>query len=102
LPIEYSHLRSPNSSSCHSINASEGGLLICLQQRLEMGECINLKIFFQSGPNLLAIESIAQVMWVDESKENGGEYHHGVKFVTMTEQDRQQFKGFLDGLFMLA
>ncbi len=98
LPIEYSYLDSPISYSSHSMNASEGGLLLCLQEPLRIGQHINLKVYFHSGSNLLTIETIAQVMWVDELLENGEEYRHGVKFVTITQQDLQQFKGFLDGL----
>lgn len=98
LPIEYSCLDSPISYSSHSINLSEGGLLICIQQRLKVGQHINLNIYFHSGPNLLTIKTIAQVVWVDELLENEGEYRHGVKFVTITQQDLRQFKSFLDGL----
>jgi len=98
LPIEYSYLDPGISYSSHSINASEGGLLLCLQQPLRVGQHINLKVYFHSGQNLLTIEAIAQVVWVDELLQNGGEYHHGVKFVTITEQDMRQFKSFLDAL----
>jgi Tfp pilus assembly protein PilZ len=98
LPIEYSCLDSPISYSSHSINASEGGLFICIQQRLKVGQNINLKIYFHPGPNLQNVKTIAQVMWVDELLENEGEYRHGVKFVTITQQDLRQFKSFLDGL----
>lgn len=38
LPIEYLLLDSPVSYSSHTINASEGGLMICLHERLELAE----------------------------------------------------------------
>lgn len=98
LPVEYSVLGSPISCSSHSINVSEGGLLLCLQEPVRVGENINLKVYFHSGSNLLTIEAIAEVVWVDEFLQDGGEYHHGVKFVSITHQDLQEFKNFLDAL----
>ena len=98
LPIEYSCLDSRISCSSHTINASEGGLLICIQQPLKVGQHINLNIYFHSGPSLLTVKTVAQVMWVDELLENEGEYRHGVKFVNITQQDQREFKTFLEGL----
>ena len=98
LPVEYSVLGSPISSSSHSINVSEGGVLLCLQEPVRVGQNINLKVYFHSGSNLLAIETIAEVVWVEKVLQDGGEYHHGVKFVTITQQDLQEFKNFLDAL----
>ena len=99
LPIEYYHMDdSPIGYSGHSINASEGGLLIFLHERLKAGQHLNLKIFYYSGSNLLTIETTVQVMWVDELSGKGGEWPHGVKFVSITQQDLQQFKSFLDSL----
>jgi hypothetical protein len=98
LPVEYSYCDSPISYSSHSINASEGGLLLCLQQLLSVGQYINLKVFFHSGSNLLTIEAIAEVVWVHQVLKDGEEYHHGVKFVSITKQDLLEFKSFLDAL----
>jgi hypothetical protein len=98
LPIEYSHLDSPVSRSSHTINVSEGGLKICLGERLEAGEHLNLKIFYSSGSTLPTIETTAQVMWADAHIGKDGNYHHGVEFVAMNPEDLQNFKGFLDGL----
>jgi hypothetical protein len=102
LPVEYYHLDSPISYSSHSINASEGGLLICLHERLRSGQHLNLKVFCSSGPSLLTIETTVQVMWADELLGEDGNYRHGVKFVSMIQEDLQKFKGFLDSLSPLV
>jgi hypothetical protein len=98
LPVEYSFFNSSIVYSSHSINASESGLLLCLQQPLKVGQLINLKVHFHSGSNLLNIEAIAEVVWVDEVLRNREEYRHGVRFVTITEKGLHQFKSFLDAL----
>ena len=98
LPIEYYHLDSPVSYSSHSLNVSEGGLLICLHERLKPGQHLNLKIFCSSGTSMLTIETTVEVMWADELLGKEGDYRHGVKFVSMPQEDLEKFKGFLDGL----
>ena len=98
LPIEYYHLDSPIRYSSHTINVSEGGLMIYLAERLEAGQHINLKIFCSSGSALLTIETMAQVMWADAHPGKDGNYRHGVKSVVMKPDDLQKFKGFLDSL----
>ena len=98
LPIEYLPLDSPVSYLSHTINASEGGLMICLPERLEVGKHLDLKIFFSSGPSLLTINPIVQVMWVDEQLGGDETYRHGVRFVDPTSGDVQKFKAFLGTL----
>ncbi len=98
LPIEYLPLDSPASYLSHSINASEGGLMICLHERLAVGKHLQLKIFFSSGPNLLAINPLVQVMWADEQLGEDKSYRHGVRFVDLTSEDVQKFRDFLGTL----
>jgi len=98
LPIEYLRLDSPVSYSSHTINASEGGLMICLHERLEVGQHLNLKIFCSSGSGLLTINPMVQVMWVDEQLGKDETYRHGVRFVDPASEDVQKFKGFFNTL----
>jgi hypothetical protein len=95
LPIEYLPLNSPVSYLSHTINASEGGLMICLHEQLEVGKHLHLKIFFSSGPSLLIINPMVQVMWADEQLGEDGFYRHGVRFVDPASEDVQKFKDFL-------
>ena len=98
LPIEYYHLDSPVSYSSHTINVSEGGVMIYLGERLEAEQHLNLKIFCSYGWTLLTIETMVQVMWADAHLGKDGNYRHGVKFVFMKPEDLQNFKAFLDSL----
>ncbi len=98
LPIEYLPLDSPVNYLSHTINASEGGLMICLHERLEVGKHLHLKIFFSSGPSLLTINPMVQVMWADEKLGEDKSYRHGVRFVDPTSEDLHKFKDFLGTL----
>jgi hypothetical protein len=37
-------------------------------------------------------------MWADEFLGKEGDCHHGVKFVSLSQEDLQKFKRFLDSL----
>jgi hypothetical protein len=98
LPIEYCHLDSPVSYSSHTINVSEGGLMVYLGEKLEAGQHLSLKIFCSYSLALLTIETLAQVMWADAHSGKDGNYRHGVKFLVMKPEDLHHFKAFLDSL----
>jgi hypothetical protein len=98
LPIEYSRFNSPVRHSSHTINASEGGLMICLHEKIDAGQYLHLKIFYSSGSNLLTIETRVRVMWADATLGEDGNYRHGVKFADITSEDLGNFKGFLNSL----
>ncbi len=95
LLIEYRLLDSRVSYSSYTINASEGGLMICLHERIEVGRHLHLKIFLSSQPNPLTINPTVQVMWADEKLGEDGFYRHGVRFVDPVSEEVQKFKDFL-------
>lgn len=48
LPIEYNLIPSSLSHTGRALNVSEGGVLIYLPQQIELGQHLNLKLFFAS------------------------------------------------------
>jgi hypothetical protein len=102
LPAEYSRLDSSTRYPSHTLNVSEGGLMICLHEKLDAGNYLNLKIFCSSGPSMLTIETMAQVIWSDAAMGEDGNYRHGVEFVNIAPEDLKNFKGFLDRLAPLS
>jgi c-di-GMP-binding flagellar brake protein YcgR len=102
LPLEYSHLDSSISYSSRTINVSEGGLMICVGERLKAGQHLNLKIFCPCGSTMLTIKTIVEVRWTDEYLGKDGNYRHGVKFIGMTPEDQQNFKGFLESYISIC
>ncbi len=98
LPIEYSCLDLPVIQSSRTVNASEGGLMIYLHERHEVGQHLNVKIFFSSSSHLHTIENKVQVMWADEKLGEGGNFRHGVRFVDATSVGVQEFRGFLNSI----
>jgi len=95
LLIECLPLDSSVSYPSYTINASEGGLMICLQERFEIGKYLHLRIFLSPAPNSLTINPTVQVMWADEELGEDGFYRHGVRFVDPISEEVQKFKDFL-------
>lgn len=99
LPIEYYQVNSPISHAGRVINASEGGLLVYLPEKLEIGQHLRLKLFFVSGSDLNTIEVLSEVVWGDIHLEKDfGDYRFGVKFLDISTEDVDRLKKFLGSL----
>jgi len=99
LPIEYYRENVETRLSGRAVNASEGGLLIYLPERAEIGESLRIKLFFPSGQDLNLVEMLVQVAWIDiQLGEEGKDYRSGVRFIDISSGDLVQLKNFLKGL----
>jgi hypothetical protein len=99
LPIEYSLLPSPLSHPGRALNASEGGLLVYLTQRVELNQFLQLKLFFPSGSELNGVELIVEVVWKDiHLGKDWGDYRCGLRFVDISPEGLTKLKKFLRSL----
>jgi len=99
LPIEYYRTDSDVRLSGRALNASEGGLLVYLPEKVEIGETLRLKLFFTFGHDLVTIEMVAQVAWIDiHLGEGWGDYRSGLKFIDISSEDLGKLKNFLKSL----
>jgi c-di-GMP-binding flagellar brake protein YcgR len=99
LPIEYSLLPSPVSHPGRALNASEGGLLVYLSEKVEMSQLLQLKLFFPSGSELNGVELIAEVVWMDmHLGKDWGDYRCGLRFVDISPEGLNKLKRFLRSL----
>ena len=99
LPIEYYAENSESAFSGRALNASEGGLLIYLPEKVEIGDLLKLKLFFTMGQDLNMIEATAQVAWIDiHLGEDWGDYRSGLRFIDISSEDLQKLKSFLRSL----
>jgi c-di-GMP-binding flagellar brake protein YcgR len=98
LPAEYSRT-DLSVKQGRAINASEGGLLLYLPERFEIGQHLKLKLFFTMGSELNAIEAIAEVVWVDiRLEKDGGDYRTGVRFAEISTEDMAKLMNLLRSL----
>ena len=97
LAIEYSRANLPINQTGQTVDASEGGLQILLPEQMEIGQKLNMKLFFSSGSQLNSIEVLAEVVWIDILS-GDGEFRSGVKFVDISPEDLLRLKEFLGSL----
>ncbi|MBM4338591.1 MAG: PilZ domain-containing protein [Deltaproteobacteria bacterium] len=96
LPIEYHQIHSSDTRTGRALNASEGGLLVYLPQKMEIGQNLALKLFFHNGSIMNTIELIGEVMWIDMHLEmNWGDYRTGLKLIDISPEDLKRFKDFI-------
>jgi len=99
LPVEYQHEHSNTPYSARALNAGEGGLLIYLPEKVEIGDVLKLKLFFTLGHDLKTVEMTVEVAWIDiHLGEGWGDYRSGVKFVDISSENLLNLKGFLKNL----
>ncbi len=99
LPIEYQQDDSDTRYSGRALNAGEGGLLIYLPEKVEIGDVLKLKLFFTLGHDLNTVEMTVEVAWTDiHLGEEWGDYRSGVKFVDISSENLLNLKGFLKNL----
>ena len=98
LPIEYHRIDSPEPGPGRAENISEGGLLVYMPEEPEMGQFLQVRLFFPSDSNLQAIDAVAQVAWVDLHIGEKKDYRSGLKFIEISPEGLDQLSGFLNHL----
>jgi c-di-GMP-binding flagellar brake protein YcgR len=78
-------------------NASEGGLLISLPEKMGIGQHLALKLFLPIESGSSIIEAIVQVVWMDIHlrKDWTWDYRTGVRFEDISSNDMTHLKNFL-------
>ena len=99
LPIEYSRADAPINQTGEALDASEGGLQVLLPEQMEIGQKLNLKLFFSSGSELNKIEVLAEVAWINTELGEGEKlYRSGVRFINVSPEGVAKLKNFLASL----
>ena len=96
LPIEYG-LSESSIKQGRAVNATEGGLLLYLPERMEIGQHLAVKLFFSSDTKLETLQTLVQVVWIDflHVKHDWGDYRTGVMFVDISPDGLNMLKNFL-------
>ncbi|MGQ9510057.1 MAG: PilZ domain-containing protein [Thermodesulfobacteriota bacterium] len=88
FPLDYSFVEGKETYGGIVANASEGGLLVYIPQRIELGTLLKIEILYVQGLEFNTIKAIAKIVWSDlASKMSWGEYRYGLQFIHIEEQD---------------
>jgi c-di-GMP-binding flagellar brake protein YcgR len=88
LPLDYSRVNGKETYGGMVANASEGGLLVYLPERIEIGSLLKIEIFYVGGLELNTIKTVVKVVWADlAARESWGEHRYGLQFESIDEKD---------------
>jgi hypothetical protein len=88
LPLDYVRLNGKETYGGMVANASEGGLLVYLPERMEIGALLKIEIFYVRGLELNTIKAVGKVVWADlAARESWGEHRYGLQFEYIDEKD---------------
>jgi c-di-GMP-binding flagellar brake protein YcgR len=88
LPLDYSRVNGKEILGGMVANASEGGLLVYLPEKIELGASLKIEIFYVKGLELDTIKAVTKVVWCDlAARESWGEHRYGLQFQSIDEKD---------------
>ncbi|MDI7261518.1 MAG: PilZ domain-containing protein [Thermodesulfobacteriota bacterium] len=96
LPLDYSRKgKNPDFGGLIK-NASEGGILVYLPEKLDVGELLKIDIFFAKGLELNSIQGVAKIVWSDlAARETWKEHRYGLEFHSMPKGTIQKLRNLL-------
>ena len=96
LPFSYSRVNNKELFGGIVSNASWGGILVCLPERMEIGAVLKIEIFYLKGLELGTIQTIAKVVWSDMTNKGiQGEHRYGLEFNYIDEKDYNRLVALL-------
>jgi len=95
LPVEYRRADSPRIHPGHTVNISEGGLMILASERLKVGEQLETKVYFSSASGLVTFKAVVRVVWSDGEGGRTDYYEFGVSYVSVSPEDMKNLKSFM-------
>jgi hypothetical protein len=96
LPLDYSPISDREDYGGVIVNANEGGILVYLSERLELGDLFRVKIFATGESEVNTIEAIAKIVWVDSGAvAKCGKYRYGLQLQSFYKGDLNKFRALL-------
>lgn len=93
LPFDYSLVERGEAHRGMVADASVGGILVYLLEKIEMGALLRIEIFFAKRTELTTITAIAKVVWSDlAAKESWAKYRYGLQFLSFFAGDLNRLK----------
>ena len=95
FPIEYYQINSRNSFNGRVLNASEGGLMVYLPERLQVDRYVITKLFFIFDRHLNTAEIFARVAWREIHLGEDANFRAGLRIVGISPGDMNKWQNFL-------
>jgi hypothetical protein len=88
LPLDYSQTEEGDLYGGIVANASEGGLLVYLPERMNLGSLIKIQIFYVRELEFNMIRAVVKIVWADlAARETWGEHRYGLQFASIDKEN---------------
>ncbi|UCD70525.1 MAG: PilZ domain-containing protein [Syntrophobacterales bacterium] len=88
LPIDYTLMENGRTDVGGVANASEGGLMVFLNERMDVGTKMNVFVPFILDSEAIGLKATCKVVWRDVGVVAGGSrYKYGLQFVDIRGED---------------
>ena len=99
LPTEYFPEGKTRCRLCHTINIGEGGALLCLPEKLQVGQRIKIEVFYYFDYELERFCATGEVVWAENLEDSPIGYRSALEFVDLSLRDFEKLKKFLRKIF---
>ena len=88
LPLDYTQTDNSDILGGIVANASEGGLLVYLPERMNIGTLLKIQIFYVRDLEFNMIKAVGKIVWSDlAARESWGEHRYGLQFVSIDKEN---------------
>jgi c-di-GMP-binding flagellar brake protein YcgR len=95
LPSKYYSPAKASARLCYTINICETGVLLCLPEKVNVGDSLLVEIYYCFDFDLKSFEAVGKVVWVKKKKEADSKYQAALEFIEIAPADSRNLKRFL-------
>jgi len=99
LPMEYSLPESCHLRLACTVDISENGLLMNTPEKLDIGQNLKLKFYYDSVSGLEFVQALGEVIRADRLSNSGQDYWYAVRFVDLPSDLVKKLRKFLKSLY---
>jgi c-di-GMP-binding flagellar brake protein YcgR len=92
LPVEYQKGDRPQIHTGHTVNISEGGMMVLVSEPLEVGEHMEMRLYFSSPLGLVTVRAVVRVVWADTEENEDGYSRLGVNYISICPDNMANLK----------
>jgi hypothetical protein len=97
IPLDYTGFDTDAMSTGLTANASEGGVMVFVGERLDVWTVLNVTFFFRLDFSLTSMEAKATVIWRDDVwKEYLDNYRYGLRFLEAEPKELDKLRRLLE------
>jgi hypothetical protein len=99
LPLEYYFPESSRLRLAYMVDICEGGLLMHNLEKLEIGQNLRVKFYYDSATGMECIQALGKVIRVDRMGKSEKEFRCALEFSDLSSENLKKLRRFLKSLY---